>query len=42
MRIRTPDFAHVQALPLLAKGSSISDFQAILGSLDYILPDTER
>jgi len=42
MRIRTPDFATLQTLPLMAIGSSIADFQAILGSLDYILPDTDR
>jgi NADH dehydrogenase I D subunit len=42
MRIRTPDFATLQTLPLMAVGSSIADFQAILGSLDYILPDTDR
>lgn len=42
MRIRTPDFAHVQAIPILAVGSTIPDFQAIIGSLDYILPDTDR
>ncbi len=42
MRIRTPDFAHLQALPLMAVGSTIPDFAAILGSLDYIMPDTDR
>lgn len=42
MRIRTPDFATLQALPLMAIGSNIADFQAILGSLDYVMPDTDR
>jgi NADH-quinone oxidoreductase subunit B/C/D len=42
MRIRTPDFATLQTLPLMAVGSSIADFQAILGSLDYVMPDTDR
>lgn len=42
MRIRTPDFATLQALPLMAVGNSIADFQAILGSLDYVMPDTDR
>ena len=42
MRIRAPDFAHLQAMPLIAVGESIADFIAILGSIDYILPDTDR
>ncbi len=42
LRIRTPGFANIQALPLLARGSSIADLVAILGSLDYILPDIDR
>jgi NADH-quinone oxidoreductase subunit B/C/D len=42
MRIRTPDFANVQAIPFMAKGSLLSDLIAILGSVDYILPDTDR
>jgi NADH-quinone oxidoreductase subunit B/C/D len=42
MRIRAPGFANIQALPLLAVGETIPDFQAILGSLDYILPDIDR
>ncbi|MDD2902118.1 MAG: NADH-quinone oxidoreductase subunit B/C/D [Syntrophales bacterium] len=42
MRIRTPDFANVQAIPLMAKGSLLSDLIAIIGSVDYILPDTDR
>jgi NADH-quinone oxidoreductase subunit B/C/D len=42
MRIRAPDFANVQAIPLMAKGHFLSDLIAIIGSLDYILPDTDR
>jgi len=42
MRIRTPDFANVQAIPLMALGGSIPDLIAIVGSLDYILPDLDR
>ncbi len=42
MRIRTPDFAHLQAMPLMAVGYSIADFIAIIGSVDYVMPDTDR
>ena len=42
MRIRTPDFPHLQAMPLMALGWSISDLIAIIGSIDYIMPDTDR
>jgi NADH-quinone oxidoreductase subunit B/C/D len=42
MRIRSPGFANVQALPLMAVGGTISDLIAIIGSVDYILPDIDR
>jgi NADH-quinone oxidoreductase subunit B/C/D len=42
MRIRTPGFANVQALPLAAKGELLADLIAIVGSWDYILPDIDR
>ena len=42
MRIRTPDFANVQTIPLMARGCLLSDLIAIIGSVDYILPDTDR
>jgi NADH-quinone oxidoreductase subunit B/C/D len=42
MRIRTPDFATLQAVPLMALGRPIADFAAILGSIDFVMPDTDR
>jgi len=42
MRIRAPGFANVQVLPLMALGWSISDLIAIIGSVDFILPDIDR
>jgi len=42
MRIRAPGFANVQAMPLMAKGWSLSDLITIIGSVDYILPDIDR
>jgi NADH-quinone oxidoreductase subunit B/C/D len=42
MRIRGPGFANVQAMPLMAVGGTIADLVAIIGSIDYILPDIDR
>lgn len=42
LRIRAPGFANVQVLPLMAKGATIADLIAIVGSVDYILPDIDR
>ncbi|EFL50117.1 NADH dehydrogenase I, D subunit [Solidesulfovibrio fructosivorans JJ]] len=42
MRVRTPGFANIQAMPLLAEGLRVADFVAVLASYDYILPDIDR
>jgi NADH dehydrogenase I D subunit len=42
MRIRGPGFANVQVLPRMAVGESLADLIAIIGSIDYILPDIDR
>ena len=42
LRVRSPGFAHVQALPLMAVGHLLSDLIAIIGSIDYIMPDIDR
>ena len=42
MRIRAPGFANIQVMPLMARGGLISDLLAIIGSIDYILPDIDR
>jgi NADH-quinone oxidoreductase subunit B/C/D len=41
-RIRAPGFANVQVMPMMAVGETIADLIAIVGSIDYILPDIDR
>ncbi len=42
MHIRTPDYANAQAIPLMARGAMIPGLLAIIGSVDYIMPDIDR
>jgi NADH-quinone oxidoreductase subunit D len=42
LRIRTPSFVHISAIPELAKGHMIADLVAIIGTLDIVLGDCDR
>ena len=42
VHMRTPSFGNLQALPAMLEGTLIADSIASLGSMDFVLGDTDR
>lgn len=42
VRIRTPSFPHLQMIPRVARGMTVPDLVAFLGSIDYVMADVDR
>jgi NADH-quinone oxidoreductase subunit D len=42
MKIRSPSFCNLQALPMLLKGHLLSDILAVLGSLDPVMGEADK
>jgi len=42
MRIRSPSFTNLQALPVMAEGRLLADMTAIIGSLDFVMGEVDR
>jgi NADH:ubiquinone oxidoreductase subunit D len=42
VRWRTPSFANLQVVPIMARGHLVADMVAILASIDFILGDVDR
>lgn len=42
LKIRSPSFVNIQSLPLMLKGSMISDIVAVIGSLDPVMGEADK
>jgi NADH-quinone oxidoreductase subunit D len=42
LKIRSPSFVNLQSLPLMMKGSMISDVVAVIGSLDPVMGEADK
>jgi len=42
MRIRSPSFTNLQALPRMAEGRLLADMTSIIGSLDFVMGEVDR
>lgn len=42
VKFRTPSFSHISVLPVLLKGLLVADVVIAAGSLDIVLPETDR
>lgn len=42
LKFRSPSYSAVSVMPLICKEEKISDFIAIGGSMDYVIPDIDR
>jgi NADH-quinone oxidoreductase subunit D len=42
MKIRSPSFCNLQALPAMSVGHMISDMVAILASIDFVMGECDR
>jgi len=42
LKIRSPSFVNLQALPIMAKGHMMSDMVTILASLDFVMGECDR
>jgi NADH:ubiquinone oxidoreductase subunit D len=42
MRIRTPSFMHISALPRFCEGNLVADVIALIGTIDIVLGECDR
>ncbi len=42
LKIRSPSFVNIQSLPLMLKGSMISDIVAVIGSVDPVMGEADK